>query len=242
MELGIGSYGLGFAAGIVSTLSPCVLPLIPILLASAVAAHRFGPLALSLGLMLSFTVLGVSLAAVGGSAGLDQTHLRSGGAVLLIAFGLVMLSVSLQQRFSAAASRLSDAGHGLLGRIPLNGLRGQFTLGLLLGAVWSPCVGPTLGGAIALASQGRDLAQSSLLMALFGLGAALPLAMLGMVSRQAFARARGRLVAAGRAGKYALGGVMLGLGVLILSGLDKRVEAWALTVAPDWLAQLVTGI
>ena len=111
-----------------------------------------------------------------------------------------------------------------------------------LGVVWSPCVGPTLGAAVTLASQGQNLGQVALLMALFGIGAALPLVALGLVSRGAMAKVRGRMLAAGRVGKQALGGVMLGLGILILSGADKLFEAWVLKAAPGWLVRLTTSI
>jgi cytochrome c biogenesis protein CcdA len=121
-------------------------------------------------------------------------------------------------------------------------LPGQFVLGLLLGIVWSPCVGPTLGAAVTLASQGQSLAQVSLLMALFGFGAGLPLVALGLLSRQAMSRIRGRLLAAGQYGKRALGGIMLLLGAAILTGGDKMFEAWIVRESPDWLIALTTSI
>lgn len=242
MEFGLGSYGLALAAGGLSTLSPCVLPLLPILLATAVAAHRLGPYALAGGLALSFTVVGVLVASLGAALGLDQGVFRLVAASLLIAFGVVLLSARLQERFAVATSGLSGAWNSLLARVSLDGFSGQFTLGLLLGVVWSPCVGPTLGAAVTLASQGRDLGQVTLLMALFGIGAGIPLIALGLVSRGAMAKVRGKLLAAGKFGKQALGGVMLLLGILILSGADKLFEAWVLQAAPEWLARLTTSI
>lgn len=242
MQFGLGTYGIALAAGSLSTLSPCVLPLVPILLASAAAAHRLGPWALAAGLTLSFTAVGVALAAAGASIGLDADTLRTVAALLLVAFGAVLLSARLQQRFAAATAGVSAAGHGLLAHVSLGGLGGQFALGLLLGVVWSPCVGPTLGAAITLASQGERLTQVTLVMALFGLGASLPLAALGLASRGAMTRLRGRLLAAGRGGKRALGAVMLVLGALILTGSDKRVEAWLLDVAPPWLVRIGTTL
>jgi cytochrome c biogenesis protein CcdA len=242
MDFGPATFALALAAGGLSTLSPCVLPLVPILLATALAAHRLGPFALAGGLALSFTVVGVLVASLGVAVGIDQGALRTVAAILLLGFGLVLLSGRLQERFAAATSGLSGAGQSLLARITLDGLPGQFVLGLLLGVVWSPCVGPTLGAAITLASQGRDLLQVTALMAVFGIGAALPLVILGVVSRQALGRMRGRLLAAGKAGKRLLGGVMLILGLLILSGLDKRFEAWILSVAPEWFVALTTSL
>lgn len=242
MDFGLSAYGLSFIAGGLSTLSPCVLPLVPILLGTAVAAHRLGPLALAGGLTLSFTLVGVFIASLGTALGFDQGPFRDLAAGVLVAFGVILLSARLQERFAAATSGVSGAGNAMLSRLTLEGLPGQFVLGLLLGLVWSPCVGPTLGAAVTLASQGRNLAQVAIIMALFGLGAGLPLMLLGLASRQAMLRIRGRLMAAGKLGKQVLGGVMLLLGEAILVGADKLFEAWALRAAPEWLVRLTTSI
>ena len=115
-------------------------------------------------------------------------------------------------------------------------------IGLLLGIVWSPCVGPTLGAAIALASQGQQLAEVTLVMALFSLGAGIPLIVLGTLSREAMLRIRGKLMNAGKHGKQILGVLLLVLGLFILTGVDKQLETWVLDHAPAWLTQLGTSI
>ncbi len=240
MDFGPGTYGLGYLAGLLSTLSPCVLPLIPILLITAVAAHRLGPYALALGLTLSFSAVGIFLAVLGASLGLDQETFRNAAAVILLGFGVVLLSAKLQERIAAFASGLSAAGDGLLSRMSLDGLGGQFTIGIVLGVIWTPCVGPTLGAATTLASQGQNLAQIALLMLIFGLGAGTPLVALGSVSRATMLRVRGRMLAAGKLGKSLLGGLLLVLGVAILTGLDKSFEAWVVRISPDWLTDLTT--
>jgi cytochrome c biogenesis protein CcdA len=241
MDFSLATYGLSLLAGVLSTLSPCVLPLVPILVGSAVLAHRLGPLALAAGLTLSFTIVGVFIAAVGASLGLDQELLRKIAAVLLLGFGAILLLPQLQERFAAATSGLSSSGQNLLSKVTLDGLSGQFLLGLLLGLVWSPCVGPTLGAAITLASQGHNLAQITLVMLVFGLGASTPLVLLGVASRQAMGKMRGRLLQAGKLGKQVLGIVMLILGIAIITGGDKMFETWVLNAAPDWLIQLTTS-
>jgi cytochrome c biogenesis protein CcdA len=93
-----------------------------------------------------------------------------------------------------------------LPKITIEGLFGQFLIGVLLGLVWTPCVGQTLGAAITLASQGKDLGKIVLVMAIFGLGrAGLPLALLGILSRGAMMKAKGKLGNAGKYGKQMLG-------------------------------------
>jgi cytochrome c biogenesis protein CcdA len=242
MEFGLGTYGIGFAAGSLSVLSPCVLPLVPILIGTAASAHRRGPLALAAGLTLSFAVIGVLIASAGASLGLDQTVFRNIAALMLLGFGVLLLSTGLQEHFAVAASGASSVGQAMLSRLTFDGLPGQFVLGLLLGVMWSPCVGPTLGATITLASQGQQLAQVMLVMALFGLGAGLPLVILGSLSREAMVRVRGKLLATGQQGKKVLGAVMLLLGVFILTNLDKRFEAWVLDAAPAWLTQIGTSL
>jgi len=240
MELGLPSYGFGLLAGILSTLSPCVLPIIPILLGSATSAHPRAPLALAGGLALSYAVVGTSLAWASGALGVDASMFRSAGAALLGALGIVLMSSSLQHRFASATSGLGNAGNNLISRIRLDGLEGQFAIGLVLGVVWSPCVGPTLGAAIVLASQGTSLIQVASLMGLFGLGAALPVVALAYVSRASLNKARGKLLQAGKTGKVILGSALVLVAIVILTGIDRPLEAWIVQRSPSWITDLTT--
>jgi cytochrome c-type biogenesis protein len=240
VSFGAGTYGLSALAGLLTTLSPCVLPLVPILVSSALGAHRFGPLALAAGVASAFAVLGVLLAAFGAALGLDTGVLRTAGAALFVALGILLLSSRLQERFAALTSGVSAAGGTLLARLSFDGIAGQFALGVLLGTVWTPCVGPTLGAAVTLASRGRDLGQIALLMAVFGIGASAPLLAIGALSRTALARSRGSLRALGVWGRRALGATLLALGVLTLSHADRSLESWLLDHSPAWLTALTT--
>ena len=231
---------LAFLAGVVSTLSPCVLPLLPIILAAAAGTHRLGPVALAAGVALSFAAIGLFVATIGFAIGLDAGIFRLIGAALLVALGVILLVPRLQTAFSAAASPLSTWGERHFGGFKTSSLWGQFGLGLLLGLVWSPCVGPTLGAASVLASQGKDLGTVALSMLAFGVGTAVPLLALGLLSRETMMAWRSRLMDTGKGGKLVLGGVLLSLGVLIATGLDKRVEAVLVAISPDWLTALTT--
>ncbi len=242
MEFGVMTYLLALGAGVLSTLAPCVLPLIPILVGSALMAHRYGPFALASGLALSYAGVGMLLASAGSIAGLDPGTLRTVGAVILLLFGAILLVPGLQAGFASATSALGNAGQGYLTRLAPQGLGGQFLVGVLLGLVWSPCVGPTLGGAITLASQSEHLAEAAAVMLLFGLGAASPLLVLGSLSRVAMQRFKGRLLAAGHHGKTALGVLFLVLAILVLTGADKALEAWLLEQMPAWLLDLTVSL
>lgn len=232
---------LAFVAGLLSILSPCVLPLVPIVLGTAVSAHRYGAVALAAGLALSFTLIGLLLALAGFSLGIDSGMLRAAAAVIMIVLGTILLVPAWQLQLAAAGSPLSGWADRRFGGVASSGLGGQFGIGVLLGAVWSPCVGPTLGAASLLASQGRDLPIVALTMALFGLGAALPLLLLAQLSRATLLRLRSRLLSAGSAGKILLGAALVVIGVGILSGADKKLEALLVEVAPQWLTDLTTA-
>jgi cytochrome c-type biogenesis protein len=240
MELGLGSYGFGFLAGVLSILSPCVLPLVPIVVGTAVAAHPLGAAALAAGLAVSFTSVGLFAATIGFSIGLDAEWFRTVAAVLLVGFGVILLSATLQRRFASATSSLSTLGDEMLSRTKIDGLAGQTIIGVVLGLIWAPCVGPTLGAAATLASQGSSLGQVAVVMTVFGVGAGLPLALIGLGSRRAISNNRSRWLKAGVFGKYVLGVLMLLLGLLILTGQDKSMEAFLVSISPAWLTELTT--
>ena len=236
----VGSIAFGFMAGMLSTLSPCVLPLLPLVIGPAISSHRFGLPALAAGLVVSFVGIGLFVALVGFSIGLDGDVFRFISAIILAGFGIVLLSESLQQRFALVAGGVSNGGNRLMARFSFNGLAGQFMLGLLRGAVWSPCVGPTLGAASVLASQGRDIPAVAAVMLAFGLGTALPLLLIGTLSREALGRWRGRMISGGKMGKRLLGGAALLVAMLILTGFDHTLESSLVAASPEWLTNLTT--
>lgn len=237
MTLEFGSLPLAFAAGVLSVLSPCVWPLVPIVMGSAAGAGRAGPVALALGLSLAFAIAGTLLSFLLVSLELDPELFRHVAAVLLLVVALALVV----PRFSAwLTAKLSSLTAGVdTGRAgAASGAAGQFWIGLLLGLVWLPCVGPTLGAAIALASLGQQFVQSFIVMLLFGLGTALTLLGAGLASAGLLKRLRPSLLAGASAGKRWLGWALLVLGVLVLSGLDKRLEAWAIGWLPDFATSL----
>src|SRR5688572_1959412 len=132
----LGSATFAFLAGGLSTLSPCVLPLLPIILATAVSEHRLGPVALAAGLASSFVAVGLFVATVGFSIGIDAGAFRIFAALLLIGIGIVLLVPQLQVQFATAAAPISGWAENSFGGFNTGGLQGQFALGLLLGAVW----------------------------------------------------------------------------------------------------------
>lgn len=234
------SVGLAFLAGVLSLLSPCVLPIVPIVLGAAASEHRLGPAALAAGLALSFTAIGLFVATIGFSIGLDGGVLRIAAALVLAGLGLALAIPAFGARLAVAVGPVGAWTETRLGGFSTAGLSGQFGVGLLLGAVWSPCVGPTLGAASVLAARAEDLGSVALTMAAFGIGAALPLGLLGLASRETILPWRGSLASAGGGVKQALGVVLIGAALLILTGLDKRAEAALVDASPEWLTTLTT--
>lgn len=236
----MATVGFAFLAGVLSLLSPCVLPLVPMVLAAATGEHRLGPAALAGGLALSFTAIGLFIALFGFALGLDADMFRIAAAVLMILIGAVLLVPAAQMRLAAAAGPAANWTEQRFAGFSTSGLGGQFGVGLLLGAVWVPCVGPTLGAASLMASRGENLGQVSLTMLAFGVGAALPLLLLGFASRETIMRWRGKLMSGGKAGKAIMGALLVLVGVAILTGFDKTVETVLTQAAPDWLVDLTT--
>lgn len=235
-----GSIGLAFIAGLLSILSPCVLPLLPIVLGAAAAEHRRGPLALAAGVAVAFLAIGLFVATLGFAIGLDGDVFRIAAAIMMMLVGAILVVPPLQVRLAAAGGPISDWTERRFGGLSAGGLGGQFGVGVLLGAVWSPCVGPTLGAASIAAARGEDLPSVALTMAVFGLGAALPLLLLGLASRQALLRWRDRLRQGSGLLKRVLGGALVVAGLLILTGADKQVEAGLVDASPAWLTILTT--
>jgi cytochrome c biogenesis protein CcdA len=234
--MGIVDAGFGFLAGILSTLSPCVLPLLPIVLAAATTAHRFGAAMLAIGLIVSFVTISLTVASL--SITVDEDRFRALSAVLLAIFGVLLLSESARQR--VASTLIGGAGNRLIARFTPVGLMGQFALGLILGVAWSPCVGPTLGAASVMAANGQQPGHVALVLSAFALGAALPLAVIGSVSRKALDYWHGPMRLVGKAGAPLLGGAMVAVAVLILTGRERAFEAALVNASPDWLINVTT--
>ena len=231
---------LAWLAGGLSTLSPCVLPLIPVLVAGALQGHRWGPLALAAGLSLSYAAVGLLLAAIGGSFAAEA--LRSAGAVVMVAFGAVLMVARWGDAVSRALGPLANAAAAPLGRIDGRGLAGQAAVGALLGIVWSPCVGPTLGAAVGLALTADGLPKRAATLVMFGLGAATPLLLLGYGARAVGIDARRRAAAWAAHARTGLGAAMALVGLAALTGADRWLEAQWVAHMPHWLLDASTRL
>lgn len=232
----------GYFAGLLTLINPCVLPVLPIVLAGALQVSRWGPVALATGMSLSFVVLGFGVAAFGRALRLDDQMIVQAGAVLMIGFGLVLLVPRFGAAFATATAGVSAGADARMDALDRQSLAGQFLGGALLGAVWSPCVGPTLGGAISLASQGQSLAWAFAIMVSFALGVSSVILALGYGARSALQRRKEMMRAVVDKARPILGVVFVAVGLMILFRLHHVIEAWALETLPYWLTDFSVSL
>ncbi len=233
---------LGYGAGLLTLINPCVLPVLPIVLATALQASRWGPLMLAAGMSLSFVFLGIVVTAVGRSFGITEDTIANGGATLMIGFGLILLIPRLSDVFASATGGLASRADDGLDKVDRSGLSGQFIAGLLLGAVWSPCVGPTLGGAIALASQGESMLRATAIMVAFAMGVSTIILVLGYGARAAIMRRQASMRIIAEKSRPIMGVIFVAVGVMILFKFHHVIEGWMLDHLPIWLTDFSVSI
>ena len=231
-----------YLAGLLTLINPCVLPVLPVVLAGSLQADRLGPLVLAAGMSLSFVFLGVVVTAFGYGIGLTPDRVADGGAMLMVGFGLVMLIPAARERFALATAGIAQGADNTLADVDHSKLRGQFLGGLLLGAVWSPCVGPTLGSAIALASQGEGLGQATLIMVGFAMGVSTLIIGIGYGARGLLQRNRATMMKIAQAAPKIMGVIFVAVGLGLLFNVHHMAEAWLLNIMPYWLQDLSVSI
>lgn len=231
-----------YGAGLLTLINPCVLPVLPIILASALAQDRKGPAALALGMSLSFVTFGLAVASVGHLIGLTEVMLSRIGASLMLIFGLVLLTPALSRRFEMATAGFASGADRQLFESNLTGFKGQFFAGLLLGAVWSPCIGPTLGGAIALASQGENLVWAGAIMVAFSMGVSTLILALGLGAKNAIRSRANSLRSLAEKSKPLMGIIFIAVGLMILFSIHHMLEALAVQYLPIWLQDLSVAL
>ena len=231
--LSLSHVGLSFVAGSLTTLSPCVFPILPLVLSGAVQGNRMAPLAMGTGMALSFALIGLLIGALGPVLGIDSDNVRIFGALLLIVLGLVMLIPRLNRGFTEWMLPIASSANALSAKLEGGSLGGAFLLGGVLGLVWSPCSGPLLASALTLVASQGGATHGALILGLFGIGAAVPLVMVAYASRRRFSRARDWVLSHIGLIKNVFGSLVLFTGIAILSGGDKWIEAKFVDLMPD---------
>jgi len=231
-----------YAAGLLTLINPCVLPILPIVLAASLQTSRHGPLALATGMSLSFVILGMFVTVFGRSFGIDEESVADAGAVLMVGFGLVLLVPQFSSKFATVTAGLSARADARIDGIDHQGLSGQVLGGMLLGAVWSPCIGPTLGSAIGLASQGQSLGRALTIMIFFALGVSTIIVALGYGARSVIQQRQALMRRIAEKSRPLMGGIFIAVGLGLLFRVHHVIESWALDNMPAWLIDLSVSI
>jgi cytochrome c-type biogenesis protein len=206
MEIGLSAVALSFGAGLASVASPCVLPVVPIIVAGTADEHRSRPALVVAGISASFVAMGVLTSLFGASVGPALPLLEKAVGVVVVAFGLLLLvDVNVFKRLTWL-QRIQPSGGGRW-----SGL----LLGLSLGLVWIPCVGPMLSSVLAMVATKGSLVAGVVLLLVYSLGFAVPMLAVGYGSQALRQRVRA-LAAHPVAVRWASGLLLVAFGAVIL--------------------------
>lgn len=219
---------LAFLAGVLTVAAPCVLPMLPILLGTAVGqGSRARPLLIVLGFVLTFSAATFVFGVFADALGVAQEGLRQGAILLLLGFGLLMVWPQplewLSARYGGALTALAPVGGA--------GNAGGFLVGTTLGVLWTPCAGPVLASILTLVATAQDLGRAGLLLVCYALGAGLP--MLGIAYGGQYAVARVRHAAPHlRRVQQGFGVVVMLTGIAMHFQWDGQITVWLTAFLP----------
>lgn len=237
--------GLALIAGFLSTLQPCVLPLIPIVLGGAIYQNKLAPIYIGLGMVIFYALLGAITGFIEPLFGFEPSEFKVVGAGMMVVTGIILLIPhvfsNLGSVYSGALNRLNQKASSLSFDSPVSCL----LLGAILSLIWAPCAGPMLASALTLLTSGlmtdgsanlESVLQGSILLGFYGLGAATPLVILAYITRTAFTNWRTKILKAQGLLTKVLGIFFLVFGLLILTGAMNKIEVYLLTILPEsWL-------
>ena len=171
-----------FLEGLALIVSPCILPVLPIVLASGVDSGRFRPYGLIVGFMFSFSVFTLLASQLVKSLGLEPEVIRNASFIILGVFGVIMLSEKLSDKFGEATQGLANLGqkvNSAQNKTPgKEGFWSGFLMGCAVGLIWAPCAGPIMAVVfIQVLQQETDLGSVLTVLA-FSMGAGIPMLIL----------------------------------------------------------------
>jgi cytochrome c biogenesis protein CcdA/thiol-disulfide isomerase/thioredoxin len=228
---------VAFVAGLVTAVSPCVLPILPIVLATGADGDRRRPYLVIVGLIASFSFFTLASVQLISALHLPSSTLRDAAIVIIAVFGLTLVVPVLTTRFEQATARIPAVG-ARLAHAGGAGVAGGLLTGVGLGLVWTPCAGPILGAITSLAVTAPGSRSTLALVVAYSIGAGLPLLAIALGGRAALARLHMRS-AAGWASQ-ALGVLVLATAALMAVGADTALSAALTNQLPDWTGTLQT--
>jgi len=217
-------------AGILTIAAPCTLPVLPILLGASIGrAGYLRPAMIALGFVISFSATALLLGAITRLFDFDPNVLRSTAAILLLAFGLLMLWPAPFEWLSIRLNGWLDLGSSSAQRS--EGALGGLVLGTTLGLVWTPCAGPVLGSILTLVATSQNLALASTLLIAYAIGAALPMLTIAYGGQAVTMRVRSVARVAPRL-QQAFGVVVIAFALAAYFQYDTLIVAWLTSIYP----------
>lgn len=219
---------LALLAGVVTVATPCTLPMLPILLGASVGqTGKVRPAMIALGFVMSFSMVALLLSAITRAFDFDPNSLRTGAAILLAGFGLLMIWPAPFEWLSVRMGGFS--GNAAASR---RGLIGGFVLGTTLGVVWTPCAGPVLGSILTVVATSKDTASASLQLVVYAIGAALPMLAIAYGGQAVTTRVRSIARVAPKL-QQAFGIVVIAFATLSYLQYDTLIVSWLTGFYPN---------
>lgn len=239
-----------FLAGSLTLLSPCVLPIIPFVATASLKEHKLGPFFLGLGLVLSFSATTFLIARSGSILGLEAHQLRyfAGGILFISSFFFIFTKLfdKLSGFVSPVLQKISDLKSNKPEENPSKSvsksLLNEFINGVFLGPIWAPCSGPTLGVVMGLLATQDSHYKAFILLIYFAAGSLIPLIIISYGAQKLVQKIKTMGLKNAKVIKISMGLLSLAMSVLILTGLDKKLEAFILSITPEFLINLSTSI
>lgn len=219
-----------FIAGIVTVLSPCILPLLPIILSSSDASGKQKPLGVVIGFIASFTFFTLFLSMIVRLSGIPSESLRIFSILVLAVFGASLLVPQIQTKLEIVFGKLANLMPSGAKR---SGFWGGLMIGFSLGLLWTPCVGPILASVISLAITGAVTVQAFLLTLAYAAGTAIPMFAIMLAGSKALQKVPWLVRNTGRIQKI-FGLLMILTAIGIYFNIDRRFQTYILETFPNY--------
>ena len=226
MSFNLIQTALALAEGFGLAFSPCILPILPFILASSATKDRLRPFLVIAGFIITFTIFSLISRQILASFNIQQDVIQTGAYILLLVFGIVMVVPFLEERFANATSGIAGSANNLSNNKLANTKLGGLLVGALIGLVWVPCAGPILASALLQVIQAQTSFDAVITIAAFSTGAGIPMLAIALFGQYMTAQLR-FISKHAVALRRVMGVIMIGFATLALSGVS--IAEWAVS-------------